>query len=260
VGEGGVNAGGGFSNIWGEGETTAIGNTLRFYSKAGAGNALRIEGWISDNAQGKVGLLVQKGNPYEIGVGIIRISGHHNSAFTSDVVVDGKDSHLYLGKYGGAIAVRSNITVRNGGLVGIELSNQIADSSTVTLQGQGFTFALNDVRNSLSEKFHSLSVDGYGRVLFNRDNGGRDRKTLVLDDLVVDNLSRLTVHGWNPALDLFLIAKSSSHVRDALKRIDFVQIPSRCALRLLRHAKVHVPRLSSPYSQLAAHSVSTSLG
>jgi len=221
VGDGGINAGGGFSNIWGDGETTAIGNTLRFYSKVGPGNALRIEGWIADNAHGKVGLLVQKRNPYEIGVGIIRISGGYNSAFTGDVVVEGKDSHLYLCKIGGVIAVRSNITVRNGRVAGIELSNQIADTSTVTLQGNGSTFSLNDVSHALSEKFRTLKVEGEGRVLFSRKAADRYAKTLIVDDLIVDWGSDLSVEGWNAELDLFLIKKTSGNARSALSRIRF---------------------------------------
>jgi len=154
-------------------------------------------------------------------VGIIRISGNYNSEFTGDVVVDGKDSHLYLGKYGGAIAVRSNITVRNGGVVGIELSNQIADRSTVTLKGKNSTFSLNEVVYELSEKFRTLAVEGDGRVLFNRKTADYYAKTLIVDDLIVGEGNTLSVDGWNADLDLFLVSKSSSHVRDALKRINF---------------------------------------
>jgi len=245
VGEGGINAGGGFSNIWGGGETTAIGNTLRFYSMAGVTNALRIEGWIADNAQGKVGLLVQKRNAYERGVGIIRISGGYNSAFTGDVVVDGKDSHLYLGKYGGVIAVRSNITVRNGGVAGIERSNQIADTSTVTLQGSGSTFSLNNVGYALSEKFKTLKVEGQGRVLFNRKVADRYAKTLIVDDLIVGWGNDLSVEGWNAELDLFLVSKSSSHVRDSLSRIKF-EGPNRQIVELRDYNKDYWKLYASP--------------
>jgi len=245
VGDGGINAGDGFSNIWGGGATTAIGNTLRFYSKAGLGNALRIEGWIADNAVGKVGILVQKGNQHERGVGVIRISGHYNSEFTGDVIVAGKGSHLYLGKYGGAIAVRSNITLRNGGVVGIELSHQIADTSTVTLQGSGSTFSLNDVSHALSEKFRTLKVEGEGRVLFSRKAADRYAKTLIVDDLIVGWGSDLSVEGWNAELDLFLIRKTSWNAKNALSRIRF-EGPNRQIVELRDYNKDYWKLYASP--------------
>jgi len=178
-------------------------------------------------------------------VGIIRISGNYNSEFTGDVVINRKDSRLYLGKRGGAIAVRSNIYVRNGGVAGIELSHQIADTSTVTLQGEGSTFSLNDVGYALSEKFRTLKVEGKGRVLFNRKIADYYAKTLILDDLIVGERNTLSVDGWNADLDLFLVSKSSSHVRDALKRIKF-KGPNRQIVELREYNKDYWKLYASP--------------
>jgi len=220
VGGGGINAGEGISNIWGQGVTTAEGDTLIFHPNSGADNALRIEGQIDDNSKGKVGILVKNLNPkYDI-PGIIRISGAYDNHFTGDVVVEGRASHLYLGKVRGALAVGSNIYARNGGVVGIEITGQIADSSKVTLQGKGSAFMLNDVSYALNEKFRSLVVEGEGHVLFNRNATNRYGKTLIIDDLLVAEGSTLSVDGWDAALDLFLVKKEAKNV-DALKRIYF---------------------------------------
>jgi len=178
-------------------------------------------------------------------VGIIRISGGYNSAFTGDVVVDGKDSHLYLAKGGNTIAVRSNITVRNGGVVGIELSNQIADTSTVTLQGNGSTFSLNNVGYALSEKFRALRVEGEGRVLFSRQAADRYAKTLIVDDLIVGWGNDLSVEGWNADLDLFLIRKTSANARNALSRIRF-EGPNRQIVELREYNKEYWRLYASP--------------
>jgi len=219
VGAGGINAGEGISNIWGQGVTTAIGNTLIFHPKSGADNALRIEGQIDNNEKGAVGILVKNLNSYS-GPGIIRISGNYNNLFTGDVVVDGKSSHLYLGKYSGEVAVAGNSYVRNGGQLGIEYSHQFVTTSTVTLQGQGSTFSLNAVDWALSTKFKTLSIDGAGRVLFDRSYNQNYRKTLIIDELVIAEGSLLEVEGWNKDLDLFLVKRDAKNV-DALRRIKF---------------------------------------
>jgi len=108
--------------------------------------------------------------------------------------------------------------VRGGGLAGIELSNQIADTSTVTLQGNASTFSLNDVSHALSEKFRTLKVEGQGRVLFSRKAADSYAKTLIVDDLIVDWGNDLSVEGWNAELDLFLVRKTSWNARNALSR------------------------------------------
>jgi len=220
VGSGGIRAGEGISNIWGQGVTTALGDTLIFHSKSGANNALRIEGQIDDNSKGKVGILVKNLNPKSDIPGIIRISENYNNHFTGDVVVEGKGSNLYLGKIGGALAVGSNIYVRNGGVVGLEGSYQIADTSTVTLQGKGSTFMLNNVNYGLLEKFRSLVVEGEGHVLFSRKANSGYAKTLIIDELLVAEGSILNVDGWDANSDLFLVKKEAKNV-DALKRIQF---------------------------------------
>jgi len=242
IGDEGINSGGGEATIWGHndpgmpGAITSIGRTLYLYSKAGSWNSLNIRGYISDNSSGKVGLYITKRNDYERGIGIVRIKGIFSNTFTGNVVVEGRESHLYLQKENGAIAVRSNIIVRSGGVVGIERSNQIADTSTVTLQGNGSTFSLNDVSHSLSEKFKTLKVEGQGRVLFSRKAADRYAKTLIVDDLIVGWGNDLSVEGWNADLDLFLIRKTSWNARDALKRIRF-EGPNRQIVELRDYNK-----------------------
>jgi len=207
-------------------------------------SAIHVDSIISDNAQGKLDVVVTgSGRP---GISrVVRFRGDYSNTFTGYVFVEGKRTSLFLSKWSGGHSVNSDIYVRNGALVGIEFSNQIPDYATVRLQGGDSMFAINYVGRDLSEKIHTLSVDGHGRVLFSRDNSSRERKTLMLDDLVVDNLSRLTVHGWNPDLDLFLIAKSSSHVRDALKRIKF-EGPNRQIVELRDYNKDYWKLYASP--------------
>jgi len=251
IGNGGINADGGSATIWGHernvgsGAITSLGNTLYLYSKVGSWNSLTVRGHISDNSAGKVGLYVAKRNPYEIGVGIVRIGGIFNSRFTGDVTVDGRDSHLYLNKESGATAVKSNIYVRNGAAFGIERSNQIADSSTVTLSGDGSTFMLNDVSNALSEKFRALKVKGEGLVFFSRSWGDRYAKKLVVDDLIVGWGNNLSVEGWNADVDLFLVSKTSRNVRASLSRIKFT-VPNQQIVELRSYNNYYWKLHASP--------------
>jgi len=207
-------------------------------------SAIHIDSIISNNAQGILDVVVTGSG--RMGVKrVVRFRGAYSNTFTGYVFLEGKGTALYLSKWNGAHSVNSDIYVRNGAILGIESSNQIPDYASVKLQGKDSMFVINWVGRDLSEKFHTLSVDGHGRVLFSRDNGSRERKTLMLDDLVIDIFSRLTVHGWNPDLDLFLVSKSSSHVRDALKRINF-EGPNRQIVELREYNKDYWKLYASP--------------
>jgi len=229
IGSDGIHSAGGIATIWGHennggpGAVTSIGRTLFLYSKSGSWNSLDIRGYISDSRTGKVELRVENGNRFESGFGIVRIKGIFSSTFTGDVTVEGKNSHLYLDKENGATAVRSNIYVRNGATIGIERSNQIADTSSVTLQGKGSTFLLNSVSRNLSEKFRTLTVEGEGHVLFDHKFADRYAKTLIIDNLIIGEGSTLSVDGWRADLDLFLV-KIDYKNREALKRVKFTGI------------------------------------
>jgi len=207
-------------------------------------SAKHIDRIISDNVRGKLDVVVTgsgRSNVHRV----VRLRGSDSNTFTGYVFVEGKGTALFLSKWSGAHSVNSDIYVRNGAIVGIELSNQIPDYASVKLQGGDSMFAVNWVGRDLSEKFRTLSVDGHGRVLFSRSNGSRERKTLILDDLVVDSFSRLTVHGWDPDLDLFLVAKSSEHARDALNRIRF-EGPNRQIVELREYNKYYWRLYASP--------------
>jgi len=115
----------------------------------------------------------------------------------------------------------------------------------VRLQGKGSTFSLNDVKNALSEKFRELTVTGEGRVLFSRSASDRYAKTLIVDELMVGGWDTLSIEGWNPELDLFLVKKTSFHAKASLSRIKFTG-PNRQIVELRDYNKDYWKLYASP--------------
>jgi len=127
---------------------------------------------------------------------------------------------LLLNKNNGATAIQGNILVRRGGTVSIWQSNQIADTSTVTLDGRELMagFAFDMMSYALTEKFHQLVVRGEGKVLFHNKPNSR---TLFLDDLLIEQGGVLYVGDWADGLTKLLVRKDSEHLRESLSRIRF---------------------------------------
>jgi len=151
--------------------------------------------------------------------GFVFLRGNTSNTFTGDTeVLDG--NFLHLNKSNGAIAIQGNIVLKTGGHVLLWQSNQIADTSTVTLDGRGEMVGIlfDQMRYEMSEKFHKLVVMGKGLFAFHRRP---NKRTLFLDDLMIEDGGILYVRDWADGVTKLLVRKDSEHLQDALHRIKF---------------------------------------
>jgi len=149
---------------------------------------------ITDNGLRSVGLRVSgkiPGSPPSVDTrlynrGLVWLVGSSSNTFTGTTYISDCNGIL-LAKTNSAQAIRGDVYVSNGGGIGLEYSNQISDSSTVTLDGRGnkASFAFNNNANyGLQERFHKLVVRGTG-VLSYWDPPSS--KKLFLDDLFIES-------------------------------------------------------------------------
>ncbi|WP_156469195.1 PEP-CTERM sorting domain-containing protein [Cephaloticoccus primus] len=181
-----------------------------------------IDAVISDNKNRKVGLVINGG--HKAGErGLVSLFGERANTFTGDVIVEGEFNQLYLAKQNGVQAVRGNIYIKDKGAVVIDGSDQIADSSTVTLSGSYSTLRFIGTRKDIREKIKDLVVtNGQGVMNFTHDPRVPDdssKKTLFLDDLIIKNGASLRIASWQAGRDHLLVRKDSKHLADALKKI-----------------------------------------
>jgi len=176
---------------------------------------------ISDNGNRTVGLFVNK-SPNPRWGGVVSLDGASANTFTGDVVIEGQGSTLFMNKDAGVTAVRSNIYVRNGGRAAVATADQIADTSRVTLVGNGSMLSFAGTKTPASEKIHVLVVQrGNGILSFQHfpNEGDRAKRLFYFDDLVIANGASLTVKSWEAGRDYFLVRKNSPPLADALKKI-----------------------------------------
>jgi len=182
---------------------------------------------IQDHRSHKVGL-VFSGPHQGMGRGMLRLGGKEDNTFTGDVVVEGRYNALFLDKQNGATAIQSKaIYVKAQGRLAIASSDQIIDSATVTLTGNGSMLSFTgvsgpNITRATREKIHELVVEsGTGIFNFMHSNKFRDlaKKTILLDDLVINGKASLRIVGWEAGRDFFLVRKDSQHLADAMKKI-----------------------------------------
>jgi len=190
------------------------------------GGVIHINSTITNNGGMKVGVRVNgRIVAGSIGInsrhhrGFVFLRGNQSNTFTGDTeVMDG--NVLILNKSNGATAIQGNIVVRRGGAVSLWQSNQIADTSTVTLDGRdgmaGFLFEM--MAYEMTEKFHQLVVKSESRLLFHRKP---NKRTLFLDDLLIEERGALYVGDWADGVTKLLVRKDSEHLSESLKRIVF---------------------------------------
>ncbi len=65
-----------------------------------------------------------------------RMNGAGSNTYTGDTLI-GEGISLQLAKTGGAIAIAGNVEILNDGVAGVNLSEQIADTASVTIRGIG---------------------------------------------------------------------------------------------------------------------------
>jgi len=197
------------------GRITSTDGQLRLSSSSIPYSQLTINAVICDSPTHKVGLRVSGG------VGAYRLEGKSPNTFTGDVEVSGRGQYFALAKTAGVTAVLGNIYVKDGAAAGVDHSNQIADSSIVTLVGNRSKFGLFNTQQTLVEAFHKLSVNSLsnGVLLFGHDQSDSFEKSLFLDDLVIGSGASLGIEGWMAGRDHLFVKKTSRYLEDALAKI-----------------------------------------
>jgi len=187
------------------------------------GGVIHINSSITNNGAIRVGLRVSdklvSGSVPHYMRGFVFLRGNISNTFTGVTeVIDG--NLLHLNKSNGATAIQGDIVVKTGAYVLLWQSNQIADTSTVTLDGReemvGFLF--DQMRYEMSEKFHKLVVIRQGLLAFHRKP---NKRTLFLDDILIEEGGILYIRDWVDEGTKLLVRKDSEHLQDALHRIKF---------------------------------------
>jgi len=178
---------------------------------------------VRDHKTHKIGLVVS-GKRERGEYGLIGLAGAQENTFTGDVIVDGVRNILYLKKEDGVTAVRGNIHLRNQGGLRLFGSDQISDSSTITLSGKGSSISFATTERNLKEKVHALVIEsGQGVLAFGRNGRFPDndslKRTLILDDLIISDEASLRIMRWKEGRDHLLVRKDSVHLADAMKKI-----------------------------------------
>jgi len=157
----------------------------------------------------------------------VEFEASSSNTFTGDTNVTG-NANINLIKRGGAIAISGNLNIRDGASVHIYDHEQIANHVRVSLTSRGKASSLNFVGSiypgaRLNETIHELVVDGNGAIDFGSQDSNytHGQRYLYLDDLIVGNFSTLKILGWRDKRDYLLVKKSSWHLEDALKRMEF---------------------------------------
>jgi len=177
---------------------------------------------IEDHRDHKVGLVLRGKHP-QGERGIVSLEGSESNTFTGDTIVEGVYNSLALAKENGATAISGNVYVKEGAAINIVKSNQISDSSRVTLVGRKSIVAFSSRFVDLSEKIHELVVEG-GQGVLNFGHNPKNRndhttKTFILDDLIIKDGASLRILGWKADRDHLLVRKDSEHLADALKKL-----------------------------------------
>jgi len=117
--------------------------------------------------------------------------------------------------------------VEKGGRLNLGKSNQIADSSTITLhslvksEGSKLEFESNS-KETISERVHTLKIEKSGIIIFDKNKKTTAQRFLYLNNLIISEKSELAIEGWISNRDHFLVRKDSNGLEDALGKIDFI--------------------------------------
>jgi len=183
-----------------------------------ASGSLYIDSVIADSTH-------QVGVQFSGGYGILVFEGHQSNTFTGNVEVYGKTNSLYLNKFNGAVAVRSNISIDQGKLI-FHQNNQLLNTSSVTLKNNATLSYVSLSSYSISNTFNKLSIENSGIIKFdhkieNSSNYNPNKYYLYLDDLIISDAGLLTIKDWQDGRDFLLVRKTSANLADALTKMAF---------------------------------------
>jgi len=208
IGAGGLSTrGSGSGMTFGNGYLTSLQGVINV-TQYGS-NSLNLRVGIRDNGNIQVGLnIVFKAK------GEVSLGGGLSNTFSGVVNIQGSHT-LFLDKEDGAVAISGHMNVRDGAKVISRRSGQIAKHVRVTLESSGTHVSQLVLESWVRESFRELNVDGNGIAEFNGSS------KLIIDEINVGSGDLLKVVGWEYQKDLFLVRKTSTHVKDALNRIVF---------------------------------------
>jgi len=206
--------------------SSARNSELNIYMQVSTRYVLQIFSVVANNSSKEIGLNIS-GDHGMAGWGQVGFYGGESNTFTGDVNISGHNL-LALIKTGGATSIRGDINVKDGAMLGVHRSNQISDSSTVTLSSyhrdSSILYFSSQHAENISEGFHKLFVDGRGVFDFDQTdprNFLHGQRHLYLDDLEIEKDSRLLVRQWEEGRDHILVRRDSEHLEESLKRIQF---------------------------------------
>jgi len=156
-------------------------------------------------------------------------SGDRENTFSGDLNVVG-NVKLGLAKEQNKQAVHGNVNIRDGARVRLLRNEQIGNYSRVSLIAAGnraseLQFNHLDGLADIKESIGELHVEGKGAIDFVSNLDAPSplfRSTLNVKDLTITKGSTLLVRNWVEGRNHFIVSKSSAHVADALRKIDFI--------------------------------------
>jgi len=195
------------------------------------------------------------GVQFSAGFGILVFEGHQSNTFTGNVEVYGKTNSLYLNKTNGSVAVRSNISIDQGKLI-FHQSNQLLNTSSVTLKNNATLSYISLSSYSISNTFDRLSIENSGIIKFNHriENSGNNTPNkyyIRLDDLFINSGGLLTIQDWQAERDFLLVRKTSANLADALTKMAFEGYDRN---------NIHLRDFNSDYWQISALPEPTTYG
>jgi len=204
------------------GTLTSYTGTLKILNTVDTTNELFIEARITNNSAQKVGLDISSDYAYGAKKRIVALGGSASNNFTGETTIRGR-SLLRLKKEYGATAISGNLTIQEGATVEIYHSNQIKHTSLVTLTSYYSSDGPSEIvfkGANITQSLHKLVVKGTGKIDFG-DTWEPGKNYLYLDDLEILGNGRLIIENWQEGKSFLLVHKNSSHLKDALSKIEF---------------------------------------
>jgi len=201
-----------------DGYLTSYTGTLKITNTVDTDNELYIDAVITDHESEEVGLTISS-DAYYGKRRIVALGGSSSNTFTGETIVTGRNT-LRLKKTNGATAIQGKLNILNGARVELHQSNQINKYAEVLLSSSGATASeLVFVGHNKQQTLHKIIVEGTGKIDFGKDTIGNN--ALLLDDLVINNRSRLIIDNWIEGKHYLLVRKNSIHLNAALNKIEF---------------------------------------
>jgi len=150
--------------------------------------------------------------------------GSDSNTFSGNVEVSGWKKHLVLRKSNGAIAVRSDILVRDEAILRFEGSDQLSRTSNVILRSNGAIQTLiKENLENIKNTFKTLTIEDSGVIYFNHKEGKKPntKHYIKIDEIIVNHGGHLEVQGWQEGRDFLLVRKTSVALVDALTKMNF---------------------------------------